>query len=78
MAHFFCKWWHTIYRKLSNGGVTLTKDIIPEFKSDYSQERTPYSAVVREKYIDKGNLTSRECGRLVKDMIDEYERKLMY
>jgi hypothetical protein len=31
-----------------------------------------------DKYIDKGSLTSRECGRLVKGMVESYERKYKY
>jgi hypothetical protein len=59
------------------GDDRMTKDITPELNSVYSREKTRFSSIANDKYIDKGNLTSRECGRLVKSMIEDYGRTFM-
>lgn len=52
----------------------MTKNITPGLYSNYSREKIHNLSITNNKYIDKGNLTSRECGKLVKNMIEEYER----
>lgn len=53
----------------------MTKDITPEINSAQNRENAYSSSAVNNKYIDKGNLTSRECGGLVKNMVEDYERR---
>jgi hypothetical protein len=71
---FFPKVGKLLYINNSIGDGKMTKNITPELSSIYSQEKPHYSSVAKDKYIDKGNLTSRECGRLVKSMIEDYEK----
>jgi Small, acid-soluble spore proteins, alpha/beta type. len=57
---------------MERGDSAMSKDITPEFKK---QHKSHEYEIADERYIDKGNLTSRECGRLVKGMVEEYERR---
>ena len=57
----------------------MNKPISSEFiPQDRMRLYSTYPAFDDETYaVDKGELTSRECGKLLKGMVSDYEKRLI-